>query len=48
MVKNLPANVGDAGLISVSERFPEEGNGNPQVFLPGKSQRRGSLMGCRV
>ena len=45
MVKNLPANVGDAGLISVSERFPEEGNGNPQVFLPGKSHGQRSLAG---
>ena len=32
MVRNLPANaenVRDVGSISVSERSPEEGNGNP-------------------
>ena len=29
VVKNLPANTGDAGLISGSERFPGGGNGNP-------------------
>ena len=29
MVKNLPANAGDAGLIPGSGRSPREGNGNP-------------------
>ena len=29
MVKNLPADVGDAGLIPRSGRFPREGKGNP-------------------
>ena len=29
MVKNLPANAGDMGLIPWSGRFPGEGNGNP-------------------
>ena len=29
VVKNPPANAGDAGLISGSERSPGEGNGNP-------------------
>ena len=29
MVKNLPANAGDAGLIPRSGRSPGEGNGNP-------------------
>ena len=29
MVKNLPANAGDAGLIHGSRRSPGEGNGNP-------------------
>ena len=29
MVKNLPANAGDAGSIPGSGRSPEEGNGNP-------------------
>ena len=28
-VKNLPANVGEMGLISGSGRFPEEGSANP-------------------
>ena len=28
-IKNLPANVGDTGLILGSGRSPEEGNGNP-------------------
>ena len=29
VVKNLPANAGDMGLIPGSGRSPEEGNGNP-------------------
>ena len=29
VVKNLPANGGDAGLIPGLERSPGEGNGNP-------------------
>ena len=29
MLKNLPTNAGDAGSISESERYPEEGNGSP-------------------
>ena len=29
MVKNLPANVGDPGLITGLERSPEEGNSRP-------------------
>ena len=29
MVKNPPANAGDAGSIPGSGRFPGEGNGNP-------------------
>ena len=41
MVKNLPANAGDArdaGLIPGLGRSPGGGNGNPTpVFLPGKS-----------
>ena len=35
MVKNLPANAGDArgaGLISGSGRFPGGGNGNPLQY----------------
>ena len=42
MVKNLPANAGDAGLIPGSGRSPGEGNINP-VFLPGKSHGQRSL-----
>ena len=33
MVKNLSANAGDSCLIPGSVRSPEEGNGNPLVFL---------------
>ena len=29
MIKNLPVNIRDMGLIPESERFPGEGNGNP-------------------
>ena len=29
VVKNLPSNAGDVGLISGSRRSPTEGNGNP-------------------
>ena len=33
MVKNLPANAGDApGSIPESERFPGGGNGNPLEY----------------
>ena len=44
MVKNLPANAGDACSIPGSERSPGGGNGNPaQVFLLGKSHGQRSL-----
>ena len=33
MVKNLPANAGDAGLTPGLGRFPEVGNGNPLSIL---------------
>ena len=37
VVKNLPTNAGDAGLIPGSGRFPGEGNGHPlPAFLPGE------------
>ena len=37
VVKNPPANAGDAGSIPDPGRSPGEGNGDPfQVFLPGK------------
>ena len=32
MVKNPPANAGDAGLIAGSGRAPGEGNGNPLQY----------------
>ena len=32
MVKNLPANSGDLGLIPGSGRSPAEGNGNPLQY----------------
>ena len=32
MVKNLPANTGDAGSIPESGRSPEEGNDNPLQY----------------
>ena len=32
MMKNLPANAGDPGLIPGSERSPGEGNGNPLQY----------------
>ena len=32
MVKNLPANAGDAGSIPGSGRSPGEGNGNPLQY----------------
>ena len=37
VVKNPSANEGDVGLIPGQGSSPEEGNGNTQVFLPGKS-----------
>ena len=43
VVKNLPANTGEAGLISGSERFPGGGNGNPlQYSRLGNSMDRGA------
>ena len=32
MVKNLPANAGDGGVIPGSGRAPGEGNGNPLQY----------------
>ena len=43
VVKNLPANSGDAGSIPGLGRFSGEGNGNTLVFLPGKSDEQRSL-----
>ena len=44
VVKNSPANSGDAGLIPGSGIFPEEGNGNPlQYSCLGNSMDRGAM-----
>ena len=43
VVKNLPANVGDAGLISGSGRSPRKWQPT-LVFLPGKSHGQRSLL----
>ena len=43
MVKNSPANAGDAGLIPALERSPGEGNGNPlQYSCLGNPMDRGA------
>ena len=43
MVKNLPANVGDTGLIPGSGRSPREGNGSPlQYSYLGNPMDRGA------
>ena len=43
VVKNLPANAGDVGLILGSRRTPGEGNGNPlQCFCLGSPLDRGA------
>ena len=43
VVKNLPANAGDAGLIPGSGRSPRERNGNPcQYSCLGNSMDRGA------
>jgi len=43
VVKNLPANVGDASLIPGAGRFPGEGNGDPlQYFCLGNPMDRGA------
>ena len=43
MVKNLPANAGDAGSIPESERSPGEGSGNPfQYSCLGNPMDRGA------
>ena len=43
VVKNLPANAGDAGSIPGWERSPGEGHGNP--LLPGEFHGQRSLAG---
>ena len=43
MVKNLPANAGDAGSITGSGGSPGEGNGNPlQYSCLGNTMDRGA------
>ena len=43
VIKNSPANAGDAGLIPGSGRFPGEGNGNPlQYSCLGNAIDRGA------
>ena len=48
VVKNLPANAGDVGLISGLGRSPGEGNGNPlQYSCMGNPMDRGNLVGYK-
>jgi hypothetical protein len=43
VVKNLPTNAGDTGLIPASGRSPGEGNGHPlQYSCPGNPMDRGA------
>ena len=48
MVKNLPANARDVGLIPELERSPGEGNGNPLQYscLGNPMDRERSLADC--
>ena len=46
MVRNLPADAGDAGSLPWLERSPGGENGNPLVFLPGEFHGQRSLGGC--
>ena len=46
--KESAYNVGDLGSIPGLGRFPGGENGNFPVLLPGESQGRGSLVGCRL
>ena len=47
LVKNLPANAGNAGLIPGSGRSPGEGNGNPlQYSCLGNPVDRGAVHGA--
>ena len=47
VVKNLPANAEDAGLIPGWRRFSRKSQWQPTpVFLPGKIHGQWSLVGC--
>ena len=45
MVKASAYNAGDLGLIPGLGRSPGEGDGNPLIFLPGKTDGQRSLVG---
>ena len=45
VVKNLPANAGDVGLISGLVRSPGEGNGNSLQYYCWEITWTGSLVG---
>ena len=46
VIKNLPANAGEASSIPGSRRFPEEGNGNPlQYSCLGNAMDSGARWG---
>ena len=44
MIKNPPVDAGNTCLIPGTGSSPGEGNGNPQVFLPGESHGQRSLV----
>ena len=46
VVKNVPANAGDSGLIPSLERSPREGNGNPLQYSCLRNPIDRSLAGC--
>ena len=45
MVKASAYNAGDLGLIPGLGRSSGEGDGNPLIFLPGKTHGQRSLVG---
>ena len=45
VIKNLPANAGDVGLIPASGRSPGEGNGNPLQYSCLENPMDRSLVG---
>ena len=46
LIKNLPTNAGDVGSIRGQDDPLEQGMQPTPAFLPGDSDRRGSLAGC--